>query len=47
MYEKMNDRVNVLEDAIIAANNKVDIILNKLDALQQIRLSRRHSREPE
>lgn len=39
----MNERVADLENAILAANQKVDIILERIDAIQELHVARRSS----
>lgn len=39
----MNKRVADLEDAILTANNNVDIILERIDGIQELQMARRSS----
>ena len=39
LYHKMGERVERLQDGVYTANTKIDRILNKLDAIQQIQMT--------
>lgn len=39
--EEFTKRVEILEDAVLAANTKIDIILNKVDDMMETKMGRK------